>query len=208
MNKESFFNEIKEFNKFDYTQFSRDWVIIYAVDFLIKNEIEPLLDEISVAGFKLFPKHFSLISFPQYPDVRTVANTLWHCKDKQKNWLIGNDKSGYKLTEKGKSILINFLDNKKEFQRKKEGYNSKPNRKEVYFVESIKNSAEFKEFSKDREALFKKKDIKRIAMCTEDASDKIVLLNLSNLKDYAKKLKEERVIIFLKNLEDKYKDEK
>lgn len=200
-----FFNHIKEFDKFDYTQFSRDWTMIYVVDFLIKNKIEPLLDEISVASFKLFPRHFSLISFPEYPDVRTVANTLWHCKDKQKEWLIGNDKSGYKLTEKGKVILENFIHNRKEFQRKKREYRSSPNRKEVFFIELIKNSSDFKNFLKDKNTSFNKKDVKRIAMCTEDASDKIVFLNLANLKEYGRRLDEKEIVKFVEYLEKIYK---
>ena len=182
--------------------------MIYVIDFLIKNKIEPLLDEISVASFKLFPRHFSLISFPQYPDVRTVANTLWHCKDKQKSWLVGNDKSGYKITEKGKVILNSFIQNKKEFQRKKGGYNSPPNRKEVYFVDLIKKSQEFRDFLTNKNFQFKIKDIKKVAMCTEDASNKIVLLNLANLKEYAKRLDEKKVVEFINYLEEVYKNEK
>ena len=208
MKRENFFENIEEFNRFDYTNFSRDWCIVYVVDFLINNKIEPLLDEMSVAGLKLFPKHFSLISFPQYPDVRTVANTLWHCKDKQKAWLMGNDKSGYKITEKGKTILENFIQNKKEFQRKKEGYKSPPNRKEVYFIEAVEKSPEFKKFIQNKRFQFKVNDIKKIAMCTEDASDKIVSLNLYNLKEYAKRLDKEEVVNFMIYLEEIYKNEK
>lgn len=208
MGKTNFFEKIKEFDKFDYTNFSRDWAMVYVVNFLIESKVEPLLDEISVASFKLFPKQFSLISFPQYPDVRTVANTLWHCKDKQKEWLIGNDKSGYKLTEKGKVILENFVQNKKEFQRKKGGYKSPPNRKEVYFIELIKKSQEFKNFLNNKKFKYNKDDVKKIAMCTKDASNKIVLLNLSNLREYAKRLNEREVITFINYLEKIHKNEK
>jgi len=83
---ENIIREIEEYEK-DYMALNKDRLTLFAVSFLESKKIEPTFDKIVVASFRLFPKKFSLIGFPEYPDGRTIYYCVYnHCTLNNK-WL-------------------------------------------------------------------------------------------------------------------------
>ena len=107
LNKKSDENTIRliEESKSDYLPMNKDRLVLFAVSFLESKNIEPTFDKTVATVFRLFPKKFSLIGFPEYPDGRTIYYCVYnHCTIGNK-WLFGNVQSAFKVTEKGKYFL-------------------------------------------------------------------------------------------------------
>jgi hypothetical protein len=69
---------IREFteSKDDYLSLDKDRLILIVIDYLNSKNIETTFDKLTVAAFKLFPKKFSLIGFPEYPDAKKELEPL------------------------------------------------------------------------------------------------------------------------------------
>jgi hypothetical protein len=89
----------------DYLSLDKDNLVLFVVNFLEEENIEPTFDKVVVTVFKLFPKKFCLIDFPEYPDGKLINICAFLRRMKIKGWLWGNAKSGYRVTEKGKCFL-------------------------------------------------------------------------------------------------------
>ena len=134
---EDIIREFTEFEK-DYLPIDKDRLVLFVVNYLESRDIEVTFDKVVVASFKLFPKKFSLIGFPEYPDAKTVNDCVFlHCV-KTKGWLSGNAQTGYKITNKGKY----FLDEAKKMLEGKikvsRHYGTIPRRKELTFINLLK----------------------------------------------------------------------
>lgn len=208
MEARKFVKKLKPFKEELYAgTISRDRLALYAVDILTKRGVEPTFDNITVTLFKLFPKAFSLITFPEYPDARTVANTLWHCVDKSKRWLEGNPKSGYKLTLKGEKILEKTLPvlMGKEKPPTSRRYNVKPERKEVYFINLLKSSDAFKKFKAGKSDDITDWEIRDCLIVTQETPPSILERNFEKMKEYAQILEEKDVLNFLSTIKERVK---
>lgn len=158
--KNRIIDSLKKRNSFPETiqkKIGRDRSVTYAVYFLNKNNIEPTFQRICVVLYKLFPESFSFTEFPEYLDSRNIRNCLWHCT--HNNWLIGSDKTKYKLSEEGEKIALEIekLDkNKMDIKslplklRKKKDFVTKPI-DDSYLVKEIKDSKGYKKFSEKQE---------------------------------------------------------
>lgn len=188
-----------------YENIDLDRLTLIGVKMLENNGIEPTYENIVVTIFKLFPKRFSLFGFSHYPDAKRIHDCLWHCTYKTKMWLIGNAKSGFRLTNKGRYILEETEKNlkQKKFDQK---YISEPvKRKEWYFINSIKNSSTFQKFLIGKKEEISNHEMRVALKATEKTSDETLFKNLNLLLIYAEKLEEKRVIEFLIFVKEKMK---
>ena len=87
-----------------YRDLSKDSLLCYAVTELKSISVPVTFENVTVAAFKLFPEHFSLVGFHNYPDASRVNRTLLHARPKYRDLIIGNATSGYTLTSKGESV--------------------------------------------------------------------------------------------------------
>ena len=63
---------------------------------------------IVVAAFRLFPKKFSLLGYPLFPDSERVHHVLRrhvYTKDRDRQWLRGKFAHGFELIERGRQVL-------------------------------------------------------------------------------------------------------
>jgi len=58
-------------------------------------------ENIVVCAYKLFPSKFSLISYPEFPDAARVNRVILHLGPKYVGWLVGKNKMGYALNQRG-----------------------------------------------------------------------------------------------------------
>ncbi len=183
--------EVKE----DYSALSKDELILFTVKFLEDKNIEPTQDKIAAAAYKLFPKKFALIGFPEYPDSLTVYYSVYHHNTKSKEWLIGNPKSGYKVTDKGKEIIGLIEKKLKESSAPKNGpTKSVPARKEGYFIKEFKNSKVFQKIIKGKSDTILSSDIKNSLGLSSETDLTTTRKVLARYLEYAKRIRDEEAI--------------
>lgn len=186
---------LSEYNG-DYLSIDKDRLILFVVDYLESKGIEPTFDKVVVAAFKLFPKKFSLIGFPEYPDAKTVNDCVFlHCV-KTKGWILGNAQSGYQLTLKGKYFLDEvrkMLEGEIKITKK---YGTIPRRKETTFISLLKKTEAYKKFSKNRKDEITISEIFECLKAPQNSKD-IAKKYLEKFFDYAERINDSSAIDFL-----------
>lgn len=189
--------KLKEFKE-DYAGVSKDELILFAVKFLEKNNIEPTQDKIVVAAYKLFPQKFSLIGFPEYPDSLSVYYSVYHHDTKTKEWLVGNPKSGYKVSDKGNEIfglIEKKLNGGVELKNKPKIY--APARKEGYFIKEFKNSKIFHRILIGEDDNILSTDIKNALNLSSEATFTTTIKVLDRYLEYAERIDDKEAIMVL-----------
>lgn len=195
---ENIIREIEEYEK-DYMALNKDRLTLFAVSFLESKKIEPTFDKIVVASFRLFPKKFSLIGFPEYPDGRTIYYCVYnHCTLNNK-WLIGNVQSAFKVTEKGKY----FVDETKKMLEGKiklsKTHKTIPRRKEATFLAELKKTNAFIRYKQLPNERILKTDVFDALKAPINAKE-LAESHLEKYFDYAKRIGDFEVIKFLELL--------
>ena len=180
----------------EYLHLDKDRLVLFAVSQLESKRIEPTFDKIVVATFKLFPKKFSLIGFPEYPDGRTIYYCAYNHCTLDKKWLLGNVQSAFKLTERGRY----FLD---ETQKMLEGkivptrtHQTSPRRKETTFLSILKKTKAYEKYLQDEKGLIAKSELLEALRVSSD-SKALIQANLTKYMEYALRINESSVVKFL-----------
>ena len=200
----NFFDNIKPFEDQD-INIDLDRLVLFAVSKLEDNDIEPTYDNIVVTTFKLFPKRFSLIGFPNFPDGKRIHDCLWHCTYKTKRWLFGNPKSGYKITRKGKYILEGTKKILRGEIKVTKEYELKAKRKEVFFINLIKKSNAYKKYLKHKTDEITEQEIKEMLRGGIATSKEILKRNLEKYIEYANVIDAVSVKAFLKLIKKEWR---
>ncbi|MCX8163722.1 MAG: hypothetical protein N3D10_04195, partial [Candidatus Micrarchaeota archaeon] len=170
---EDFIRNLKEYPN-TYFEIDKDRLVLFVVDFLSKNNIEPTFDKIVAAAFKLFPKKFCLIGFPEYPDAKVINDCVFlHCV-RTRGWLMGNAQSGYRITDKGKYYVDGtqmMLEGKITIEKK---YSLLPKRKEVTFINKLKKSKAYQKYIKNEMDKIKDFEIKEALLLTDNEEKKFI----------------------------------
>lgn len=197
-------NRIREIveSNWDYLSMDKDRLVLYAVSFLESKQIEPTLDKITSATFRLFPKKFSLIGFPEYPDGRTIYYCVHnHCTLTRK-WLVGNVQSAYRITERGKYFLEEtrkMLEGQLESTKK---YKVSPKRKEVTFVELLKKTAAYQSFLQNKKNVIDKTSLLE-AFRIPRSSKNAIEVYLSKYLEYANRINDSHTVEFINFAKEK-----
>lgn len=179
--------ELKSFEKEKYDKIDLDRLVMYGVNLLEENGIDALFDDIVVLVFKLFPEKFALIRYPYYPDAKRVHDCLWHCTYKGKQWLKGNPKSGFKVTDKGKEFVSEAklaLEGKLQLEGK--NLKEKADRKEVFFIELLEKSDAYKKFIGGNKEQISDYDIRSLLRVTRNAPKETAINNLKKYENFSK----------------------
>jgi hypothetical protein len=198
---------IREFNEYkgDYLPIDKDRLVLFVVDYLESKGIEVTFDKVVAASFKLFPKKFSLVGFPEYPDAKTVNDCIFlHCV-KTKGWVSGNAQTGYKITDKGKYFLDEakkMLEGKIKVTRK---YGTIPRRKEFTFINLLKKTEAYKKFSKNKKEEITISEIFECLKAPQDSKE-IAKKHLEKFLEYAERINDSSVIEFLKFIKKRLRD--
>ncbi|MFH0989226.1 MAG: hypothetical protein V1799_04320 [bacterium] len=180
-----------------------DRLVIYAVTKLDEIDAELSLENIIIASFKLFPKKFSLIGYPEFPDATRVEKCLWRCKGKRRCWIGGKTPHGYSLTGKGnliytqveKLLLSETKHNKKVI--------SQTRRKELIIVEVISSRA-YQKFVQNRGENITDAEFCSVLQGTLDSLKENLKENLYSMKNIANELDRNDVAKFLDFLESRF----
>ena len=189
---------IREFTEYngDYMTIDKDRLVLFAVNYLESNRIEPTFDKIVAATFRFFPKKFSLIGFPEYPDGRTIYYCVYNHCTLDKKWLLGNVQSAFKVTERGKY----FLDETRKMLEGKivstRTHQTNPRRKETTFISLLKKTNAYKKYLQNEKDLIEKSELLE-ALRVPSNSKGLIQIHLTKYMEYAQRINESSVIEFL-----------
>jgi hypothetical protein len=195
--EDDFFQKCKPLDENQYAHINNDRLILYAVELLEENRIEPTFEKVVLVAFKLFPKRFSLLGFPEHPDAKTVYYSLLHIAYYKRGWLSGNMKSGYNVTSKGKQILSQILTAMSGKVYVKKEVASRPERKEVYFVGLLKKSSAFQKYISGKADELTELEIRVMLRTRMDTPSEILRENFEKDLQYAQRIGESKVVEFL-----------
>jgi hypothetical protein len=82
-----------------YTRIHLNELVVYSMHFLSTQGIPLTSEDIVSACFTLFPKRFSLLKYPYWPDSASVSRRWSDCR--RKGYLVGSAANSFKLTPKG-----------------------------------------------------------------------------------------------------------
>jgi len=190
----------------DYMSLNKDRLVLFAVGFLESKRIEPTFDKIVATTFRLFPKKFSLIGFPEYPDGRTIYYCVYnHCTLTRK-WLFGNVQSGFMITERGKY----FLDETKKMLEGKikltKIHETVPRRKESTFIRMLRKTDAYKKYVGGKKDEITKFEISEALKARPNSN--LIRSHLERYFEYANRINDLVVIEFLKFIGKKIEGDK
>jgi hypothetical protein len=194
---------IEEVDPSRYEGIDLDRLVVYAAARVSELGEELSLEDIIVATFKLFPKKFSLLGYPQFPDGTRVEKCLWRCKGIRRGWIGGKTAHGYTTTEKGvlisaqvkKMLEIGGTHNKKA--------SSQTRRKETIIAELTASHA-FRKFVENRGNSITESEFCNALQGTLDSLKEALLGNLTSLKTIASELGRNDVSDFLNYLDKSF----
>jgi hypothetical protein len=200
---EDIIREVAEFQG-NYMPLDKDRLVLFAVDYLESKKIEPTFDKVVVTTYKFFPRKFSLIGFPEYPDGKTIYYCAYNHCTLTKKWLFGNVQSGFKVTERGKYFLEEtrkMLEGKIELTRT---YQVSPRRKEITFITLLKRTNAYKKYAQGENAIVNRSEILE-ALRIPSSSQSLIQTRLAKYVEYANRVNETSVLGFLNFAKDKLK---
>ena len=83
---------------------------MYSLYWLHQWQLRRTIEAISVLNWRLFPEHFRMLGFPQFPDALRTNRSLLQGQPQYRNWLTGSPKSGYNLNEQGLQLARTLID--------------------------------------------------------------------------------------------------
>lgn len=164
---------------------SADKLILYVIDLLEKNKIEPRFDHIAITAFKIFPKVFSLPLYPEYPDALRVDHCILHCSYGNK-WVDGSIKQGFKINETGKKILNEFVNELSTQKNKTNKTKRIVNRKEKVIIDQLKKTKAFSSFKNNTLDKLDLDYLKESLRCTPNSDINLLKNNYLKIFGYAK----------------------
>jgi hypothetical protein len=98
-------NALKPYPPELYEGINLNWLVLVAVGIVEERGVGLSFEHVVVAAFKLFPKKFSLLGYPEHPDAKRVHDALWRCTYKNREWLMGKTSQGFAFTQRGRQEL-------------------------------------------------------------------------------------------------------
>jgi hypothetical protein len=173
-----------------------NWLVLLAVAALEENGVDLSLEHIVMAAFKLFPKKFSLLAYPEHPDSTRVDKALRRCTDKDRQWLMGRTRQGFAITELGRQQL--------ELARQavQTGYRPSkktpsPTRRWEKLLAEVRAAPAFAKYSKGEPDKVSEAECCHALQGTLDSERRVLRNNLTQLREIAVGLQQNDVVVFM-----------
>ena len=198
--------KLKPLKEKKYENVDLDHLIIYAMGELEKIDVDLSFENAVIAAFKLFPKKFSLLGYPSYPDSLRVYTCLWRCStDKKKLWLGGKIRQGFIITDRSRKILKEAEKLLDGLSPRKIKASSQTRRKEFLMVE-VKSSSAYSKYKKGEFNSISESDFCFLLQGTLDTPKEILIENFKTLKMFSEELERYDILKFLDYLEKLFKE--
>jgi len=203
MDKREDIQNLQPIDFYRYENVGLDHLVMITVTTLENIGADLSYENLTIGAFRLFPKKFSLTSYPEFPDGKRTHDSIFHCFYKSKGWLAGKTSSGYAITPKGRHAI-------KEAELKVIGTTSskksasKTRRKEA-ILEDLKKSDAFTKASRGLSPEITDSEFCHMLQVTLDAPRSVLNDNLSALLLYAEELGDIDAHQILSNLQTRFK---
>jgi hypothetical protein len=187
-----------------YINVDLDHLMIYAMGQLHKLNADLSFENAVVAAFRLFPKKFALLGYPEYPDSDRVMNCLNRCV-KPKHWLNGKPRQGFILNERSDKHIKEAEDLISGLAQEKSKAFSKTRRKELVLSELISSQA-YKKYRKGQGDLISESEMCNLLQGTLDSDRQTLKDNLNSLKMFSKELDRKDISEFLSWVEQHFRN--
>jgi len=187
-----------------YVNVDLDHLMIYAMGELSKLKVDMSFENGVIAAFKLFPKKFALVGYPEYPDSDRVMNCLNRCV-KPKLWLNGRPRQGFILNERSNKYIIETEHLLNGFTQGKSKTFSKTRRKELIIAELMKAQA-YAKYINGQGNLITESEMCNLLQGTLDSDKPILRDNLASLKLFSEELERVEVNKFLDWLGERFRN--
>jgi hypothetical protein len=195
---------LKPLDPAKYENIDLDHLAIYAVSQLDNIGVDLSFENAAVAAYKLFPKKFSLLGYPEYPATKRVHDCLFRCTFKTKRWLGGKTAQGYVITDRSRIFIKEAEDLLSVPSAKKTKATSQTRRKEVLLAEVVVSPAYIKYVNKQGESI-SRSEFCYLLQGTLDSARQLLKENLLSLKKFSQELKRQDISEFLDWLEVHFK---
>ncbi len=168
-----------------YTKIALNDLLVYSMHFLHTQGIAITSEDIISACFTLFPKRFSLVKYPYWPDSAVVSRRWSECR--RKGYLVGSVANGFKLTTRGSKFA-------EKVEKMLGGLRPTSNRvvptetktRAGKFVRSMETSDAYRDYKKHgRSSKFNEFDVRSMLLCTMESPPETLKRNLDQFREYA-----------------------
>lgn len=190
-----------------YTDISLDELVTYCVYILHQEKRDATFEDIVAKCFVLFPERFCLTGYSHWPDSSRVNKSWLRCRTDFK-YIKGSVKSGFKVTSKGIAVVEKVQELLKRPRHEKIALKKKKIRehtKEEMFLNNLRKSDAYKLFIAQGEDIeIPHYDFCNMLFGTIESSIETLNENLIMLKDYALKLGDKEMLVFLEKAEARH----
>ena len=182
-----------------YMKIGLDDLVTYAVFSLKEKGKEATFENLVVECYSLFPKRFSLVGYPMYPDSALVNKSWLRCRT-DKRLIDGSAAKGFKLTPAGievvekTSFLLKDRTGQATIGKMKEEERSRASK----FVQHIENSIAYKKYlSNQTLSAITDFELRDILLGTMQTDIDVLLDNASRLETYARTKERKDLVDFV-----------
>jgi len=180
-----------------------DSLTIFVVGEMEGRKADISFENIVVGVFRFFPKKFSLLGYPLFPDSQRVHQVLRRCVYKDRQWLRGKFKHGFELTERGRQILQKTREALTGGMQQPKKVLPHTRRLERILDEVRRSPAYLKNVQGHRDSI-SEGECCHVLQGTLDSNRKVLLDNLRQLQTIANDLEQGDIVEFLKWLDDRF----
>ncbi len=191
-----------------YAGMSLDKLVTYCV-YIVKNEghvctVERLVYEC----FTRFPKKFSLLGHPYWPDSERVTKSWRRCRT-DFGWIEGSNILGFRITSAGRQVakeVENALQNRTSGFKKPVAIEETRRSYELEHLKRVRSSPMFQEYlTNSKNFLTSEVEFRQLLMCNLETPGRILRQNLRELQNIAKNQSDSVVVKFLNVLEERFR---
>ncbi len=186
-----------EFPSDSYKDIGVDQLVIYSVKNILDNSEECTFERLVCECFKLFPKKFGFLRYPNWPDATRINKAWLRCRT-DKGWLAGTVKEGFRITAAGEEVARdtgNLLKKKNKIRRNLPP--PKPRERYEAIILHIKNTPEYQKYVNIAGYEINDTDLKSFLGGTLETPKRILRHNLNLYMNAAATYNESSVIPFL-----------
>jgi hypothetical protein len=192
------------FDEKKYENVDLDHLMMYVIGKLGEIKADLSFENAVIAAFKIFPKKFSLVGYPEYPDSNRVDQCLWRCA-KHKQWIGGKSRQGFTITERSKLIIKEAEVMLEKGIEPEKGKATSGRRRKEALLSEVENSSAYKKYSQGEGNKITEAELCFLLQGTLDSSRKLLEENLLMLKKFAKDLENQKIFDFTEWVETNFK---
>jgi hypothetical protein len=192
--------EATAFPEEKYKSIPKENLILLGIYSVTKNGEGCSFERLVKECFTLFPKAFAFSRYPEWPDSLKFDRQMRTLRER--GWIVGGAKTTISLTKFGEKIA-------EETERMLAGskLTREANQKfsrgaDTALIHSLKESAAFKRFLRDRKKLsITEMELRALLRCTLETPERVVRQNLQYSRNLAGEYKEQELVDFLEACE-------